>query len=412
MKPKSSRHITLAVGAPAQVDPESGRLTNLSLMTGGREAKGHGVYIDDLSLSTALEVAQAKGPHLKGYRTHDHGGPGSGMWWAPEGSELDVCGYFSELAIKGDQFTAAGFDFYDSYKTAEPLEYARILEMAAKTPDLLALSIECWGYAVYVAEDGTEYSERPEDTPLKYEGMPALRVTDLFAAAFVSDGAANDGLFARLGSKGSGKIGEILTSLAVALGVTDPAAVATRRLNNASSSSEKKTMKIIDQIKARFGADPAKFTRAMTILGNDSKLSFEAVESQVEEETSQSLEDQVTSLTEQLATVTAERDTAVSERDALQEQVTTLTEQLATANAELEELNGTAAENTDLKVKLAAAKGSGYGGVHLHSATPPAGTEVNPFATASINLDEQARLLKTDPVRAEALKVLAGLPKK
>lgn len=49
-----------------KVDPQAGVLRDLALMTAGREATGHGLYIDDRTLATALDSVKGTGYQLKG----------------------------------------------------------------------------------------------------------------------------------------------------------------------------------------------------------------------------------------------------------------------------------------------------------------------------------------------------------
>lgn len=397
--PAADRHLRLAIGRPLKVDPTTGAMSDLSLLTAGREAKGHGFYIDERSLATALDVVKARGGRLKGYRTHDHAGPVGG-WMAENGSELDVAGFFSAIAIKGDQLVAGSFEFYDSYKASSADEYTRIVEMATKTPELLALSIEPWFYLVYVGEDGVEYSERPKDIALRYDGMPAMRVTELWAAAFVSDGAANDGLFAKLGAfAGKQKGLRALLSLLGALPEDDaaPAAVHPAALNTGTvSSPQNSSMKIIVALQTKLAADPKRLAAAMAIVGQTPADKLEALTVEQVEESLRTGD--LTEARTQVTNLTAERDTlrtTVTQRDAT---ITSLT-----------------AERDDWKNKFEALKASGHGGDVNLGAGAAAGAsnteEVNPWLPETKNLSEQARITKANPTLAATLKAAAKAAK-
>jgi len=164
------------------VDRAAGILTDLALVIGGREAKGHGIYLDAKTLQGGLDSVNEKGGLLRGAVCHET----FTNYLNDEDRLLEVPGYFSDISIEGDTLRAGSFQFYDSFKADQPEAYRRLMEMAEKTPTLFGLSIEATGYAVYVDEQGNEYSQRPEDVDLAYEGMPPFRIVDLTAAAFVS----------------------------------------------------------------------------------------------------------------------------------------------------------------------------------------------------------------------------------
>ncbi|MEN6637081.1 MAG: hypothetical protein ABFC56_14605 [Clostridiaceae bacterium] len=203
-------HATLASRSAKRltVDADKGILTDVLLMEGNREATGHGFWIDDKTLETALAAVNATGGQVRGYYTHDHrGGWMGGLqdFTEESGSEMAIPGYFSALRIEKSQLIAGQFTFYDSFRSGHPDVVAQIIEMATKTPDLLAQSLELWGYAVYVGKDGNEYGEPPKGVEVANGGMPVMRVTDVFGSAFVATGAATDGLFARLSRKLAGR---------------------------------------------------------------------------------------------------------------------------------------------------------------------------------------------------------------
>lgn len=203
-------HATLAVRGAKRltVNAESGVLTDVLLMEGNREATGHGFWIDEKTLQTALSAVNATGGQVRGYYTHDHRGGWMGGWqdFTEEStSEMAIPGYFSGLRVEKNQLIAGTFTFYESFRASHPEVVAQIVEMATKTPDLLAQSLELWGYAVYVGTDGNEYGEPPKGVEIANSGMPVMRVTDVFGSAFVASGAATDGLFARLSRKLTGR---------------------------------------------------------------------------------------------------------------------------------------------------------------------------------------------------------------
>lgn len=397
--PPAARIGSFAIPHTFSVDRAAGVLSDLQLMAAGREAKGHGIYIDERTLETGHEVIAARGGRLKGYATHNHGGPGT-WYWEQDKSELDVAGFFSAVSVAKSQLVAGRFEFFDTYKVASKDEYERMMEIAAKTPELLGLSVEVWGYVVYVGADGVEYSQRPDDIELANESMPTLRVTDLWAAAFCSDGAATDGLFAKLGAKVPAGVRDFMQTLAAFFSEQKPGADKTpvdaaphsipSALRANESSPKKSAMhKTIESIKAKFGADKARFSQAMTILGNTPDITIEALEAEMVRVDLTAARTEITTLTAQITTLTTERDAA-------RQQVSSLT-----------------AERDDFKTKFEGVKKSGHPGVNLTAPTGSAAfTGANPWAKDSINLTAQAELLRSDPARAAALKAEAAAPGK
>lgn len=244
----------------AAVDAEKGTLSDVLLMQGDREAAGHGIYIDAKTLSTALEAVNKTGGQIRGYYTHDHRGGWMGGWenmLEESASEMAIPGYFSGLKIEKNQLIASEFSFYDAFRAAHPDTVAQIVEMASKTPDLLAQSLELWGYAVFVGKDGTEYTAEPEDEDMLYDGMPVMRVTDVFGSAFVAAGAATDGLFARLSRKvrGTDIAPEVRESLKTIFA----------EFSAEQTNQEKHDMDLIKALKAAI-KDEARLGRALSIV--------------------------------------------------------------------------------------------------------------------------------------------------
>jgi hypothetical protein len=411
--PADSRHFRFAVADHTfGVDATTGKLTGLQLMAAGREAKGHGIYIDEITLETGAECVKERGGRLKAYVTHDHSGPCS--WRSSDmdeaSSELNIPGFFSEITVKKSQLNAGSFEFYDTFKANYKSQFDQIVEMARKTPELLGISVECWGYLVYVAKDGTEYSGEPDGVELLYNGMPVLRITDLWAAAFVSDGAATDGLFSKFSSLFGGKrtkeeragLAAALAKFAAEFEAAKPKPNGTVPLlapskTNPESTPETKTMKIIADLKAKLGADAQKFAAAMAIVGNTptEKLATLTV---AEVETAlgvQETQTQITNLTTERDTLKGNVTTLTTERDTLKGQVTTLTTERDTWKGKYEKFK---ASGKDSDVDLGAGGGNG-GNANAE--------ELNPWSKKSKNLSRQAEITKADPVKAAALKEAA-----
>lgn len=395
--PSASHRFHFAVGRTFGVDPVAGKLTNLQLMAGDREAKGHGVWIDEATLESAYEACHARGGRLKAYVTHNHGGAVS--YEQPEAdeaaSELNICGFFSDLTVEKGQLVAGTYEFFDAFKRNYAPQFEQIMEMAQKTPDLIGLSIECWGYVVYVGKDGTEYTAEPDDVELLYNGMPALRVTDLWAAAFVADGAATDGLFAKLSRKFAAKLDSLLHPKAAAVATTVPLSVPSVAQSATPPPSD---MTLFATLKTRL-TDPARLTAALGIVAATpveqlATLTPEAVEQQL---AAQEREAAFTALT--------------AERDTLRTQVTALTTERDTAAANATRLQG---ELAALQARFDALKKTGHdaAGVNLGAGAGGAtADEANPWAKATFNRTRQAEILKADPARAAALKEAAKAAK-
>lgn len=275
----AAHEVSFSVGANFKADAAAGTLTELALITAEREALGHGLYIDARTLETALASVKALGGKLRAYIRHLSWGD-----YIDNGGDrvLEMPGYFEGLKIDGDKLVAESFTFFDSFKEAEPAAYARLMEMAQKTPELFGLSIEAYGYGVYVDEDGNEYGAEPEDTDLLYDGLPAFRVTRLTAAAFVDQPAANDGLFSQVKrAVGFGRPGmpaSTLDLLAKAFVAFQEASEsqkglkvsakgndthATTHLNQKSTS---KMDKLIEALRAKYGDDQARLSRALLFV--------------------------------------------------------------------------------------------------------------------------------------------------
>jgi hypothetical protein len=404
MKPSTLLSTRLAITIPAGFDPTTGKMPPLALLTIG-EVLGRGYCIDAKTLTTCFAAIQGHGGRLRGYLTHNHEGP---THWedakdcADAFSELNMAGFFSAIAIAKEQLIASSFEFYDSFKEMFAPQYKQLIELMAKTPDLCGLSIETWYYLVYVGTDGTEYAALPEDIALAYNGLPAMRIEECFAAAFGAVPAANPGLFARLSAFGGkhGGLKKLAHYLAAELGLqaapeelSDDKTVHPAPLNRNPSTSASPLMKIIADLKAKYGNDDKRLGQALLIVGKSSTLdtlTVEAVEAQMA-----------------TADLTAERDTSRG-------QVTTLTAELTTAKGQITtltaELATAKAATVALQTRFDALKTSGVDpvgtGVPSGGAT---GAEDNPFVSG--NLSAQALLTKSDPARAKALKEAAKTAK-
>lgn len=212
-----SMQILLRSSSPApgaatslRVDRARGKIAGVSILTGGREATGHGIYIDAKTVAGSIASARRAGGVVKAGIRHP-----SLIDELKTGGDriLDLPGFFTNHSISGQQHVA-DFQFFDSFRAQHPEQYAHLMEIADKAPQLFGLSVEMAGHPVFVAQDGAEFpatrlgggkwSGQPEGAALLYGGLPAFRVSDLYAAAFVDEPAANDGLFAKLSRRFGG----------------------------------------------------------------------------------------------------------------------------------------------------------------------------------------------------------------
>jgi hypothetical protein len=405
--------ITLAVSSNFKVDRKNGILRDLSLMKSGREAKGHGLYIDQRTLQTALAVVAESGGLLKAYYTHDHVGsaiPFGSQLYDPA-SELRIPGFFSGLKIEDGQLVAEKFELYETFRKHHAEEAEQIMEMAEKTPQLLALSVEIWGYTVFTSADGAEYSERPDDVDLLHDGMPVLRITELFAAAFVADGAATDGLFAKMGRRlfGPAAPDQRLQDLAAALSAfaqspaghsalvafaatgKDGSNQNTTDTTNMTNTSEAPsalaadhTLLILTSLNSKYGNDAASFREATNLFLANPGQSLDQIEATL---AAQQRETELVNLRTQVGALTAELDAALAERDAA------------------------AAERDEFKLRFESIRQSGYIssadaqslGVDLGLPASGESGQDNPWAPGRINFTRQAEIIRTDPALAATL---------
>ncbi len=385
-----TKSITLAVPNGFRVDREAGRLFGVSLITGDREAKGHGLYIDQKTIDGAGEIAAARGGRLKAGIRH----PSFDDYFATGGDRiLDLPGFFSGLTVKANQLVG-DMEFYDSFKTRHPDDLGHLLEVAEKTPELIGLSVEMWGFAVFVAEDGTEYSERPKDVPLKYDGVPAFRVTDLTAAAFGDEPSANAGLFARpcRMSGGTQDRPEDLRKLFgafVAWAREQPGLHAFPSAPSGVTTAPKdidSTMTILAALKEKFGADKPRHTRALELLTGDSTLTVDAIETALHQADFAALQASVTTLTAEKAELSGRLATTEAS-------LATATTEAAQWKAKFEAIKLSGANPAGIDVGTGAALGTGTG--------------VNPWKKESLNYTEQARISLDNPPLAAELKAAA-----
>jgi len=402
--------IDLRIDSTFTVDTAKSELRDLAIMTGGREAAGHGIYLDQKTIDSAFACVQASGGQLRAAIRHP-----SVIDMLTKGRDrvLDMPGYFSDVRVDGNKLVAGKFQFFDSFKAQNPTIVARIIEMADKTPKLFGLSAEPAGPRFFVGKDGQEYAakrdpktdewQKPVNVELANQGLPTLRVKHLGVAAFVDQPAANDGVFAKLSSLFGGKQSDLSAVLqefgaAIARGMANSTTVAPAAIIEGNtftpllSETTPPTMLTFPQITAKFGADKARLTQALELASQNPEITIEALETKLSAAEFAALGVKVTNLTAELATATK---TLVDLKAAHATALTALT-----------------AERDSFKTKFEAIKNSGLpGDLNLGAGADATGGE-NPWAKETVNLTRQVEITNANPVLAASLKAAAAIAKK
>lgn len=346
MKPDNARDVLFSATAQtSNVDLAAGIIRNVCLICANREATGHGVYIDADTLVTALENA----PESKRILAYIHHPSGEDYCEGNGSDRFDSApGYFEKLRIEGDCLLG-DFVAYDAFKTEDPEMFARLFEMASKTPELVNMSIEASGYFVFVGTDGEEYGQCPANTECVRE-MPSFRVSKLSAAAFVSEGAATDSLFGTLVKKFFSAFRSAKPA---------PAAAAPTAPTPAATPVDATPVGMdLKALSAKY-TDAIRLQRAIALAGENAKLTLEDIDGVlVAEDRAAEIEQLKLAATTHETTVTNLRAEHALALAAVQTQ-------LAEANAKV-----TAAElrATEAEAKFTALESSGHvGAINLRS---------------------------------------------
>ncbi len=308
MKPENARSVFFAVtAAKSNVDVAAGRLNGVVLMLSDREASGHGLWIDAATLESALAAAP-ESRRILAYIHHptmsdEVVGNGADRW-------DKAAGYFENLRIE-DAALKGDFVAYDAWRTDDKSLFARLFEMAAKTPELVNISIEGCGYCVFVGADGNEYSIPPAGAEMVRD-IPSFRITDLSAAAFVADGAATESLFGSL-RKFFAKVKAKLT--------VEPAAPSAAPATPAAPAPAAASVSgaPIAVIAEKFSADAPRLARAIALSRENAALTLAEIETVLLSE------DRIAEIA-QLTTLSSNQAS----------QIVALNKQLVDANASLE----------------------------------------------------------------------------
>ena len=168
-----------------QVDIVDGTMEAVSLIQLG-DAKGHGIYVDGISLATALEVLGQS--NLPAFITHEGA--------LKEDRMLKQVGVFSGFYIDEGKLKAEKFKALESFRDDQTESFNRLFDLAKEMPDAFGLSLVFEAELVWVFSDGKEISIHDSDGEGAVRKIPSVRFNYITSADFVDAPAANeDGLF-------------------------------------------------------------------------------------------------------------------------------------------------------------------------------------------------------------------------
>lgn len=164
--------------------------SELSLITAGVEAAGHGMFVDEKGVQGLAKLLLGK--TLKSYLTHAGAGYTDRL-----GQEV---GLFSGIYLdtETNKLKAKQFKFLNSFKKYNAEAHEKLVELADKVPDDMGLSVVFEGSTVWVDAEGNE-TDSDEMMPEGCQyGMPCVRFSAIDSADWVGSPAANpDGLLAK-----------------------------------------------------------------------------------------------------------------------------------------------------------------------------------------------------------------------
>lgn len=178
-----------ALNEGMNVDREAGTMRGVSLISVG-EALGHGLYVDERTLETALDVLEDM-ETLPAYVTH------RGALF--EDRLTREIGMFENFRIEGDK-VKADFQAFQSFQEDESRRFNRLFELAEKMPKRFGLSIVFAGMKAWATDVGDipfdGDNDRPENAAFEF---PSIRVEEVTSADFTDSPAANPtGLFTQI----------------------------------------------------------------------------------------------------------------------------------------------------------------------------------------------------------------------
>lgn len=182
---QESRKICFERGLSASSVGAKG-FSDVALITGGVEAAGHGIFVDEQSINGLMGLLMGK--TLPGYLTHE------GAIFSDRLTK--EIGLFSGFYRDGLKIKAKQFSFLNSFVKNCADSYETLMELADKVPDQFGLSVVFSGEAVWPCEDGTEVSADDPRPDGCNAAMPSIRFNSVESCDFVKAPAANpDGLF-------------------------------------------------------------------------------------------------------------------------------------------------------------------------------------------------------------------------
>lgn len=184
---KDSKKICFQRGlSTGGVNPKG--FSDVTIITGGIEALGHGLMLDETSIDGLMPLLMGK--TLPGYLTHE------GVAYSDR--LTNEIGLFSGFYRDGLKIKAKQFSFLNSFSKHNAAAFDTLMELADKVPDQFGLSIVFTGEAVWPGEDGDVSADEPRPDGCSAE-FPSVRFSSVQSADFVKAPAANPaGLFARI----------------------------------------------------------------------------------------------------------------------------------------------------------------------------------------------------------------------
>lgn len=189
---QSNQLFAFASAQLGNVDRDAGLMRGVSLIQEG-EAKGHEMFVDELSISSAFDYLKSK-KRLKAYITHR-----GAIFEDRMGREI---GYFENFRIEDDRLMA-DFQAFESFQQDESRRFNRLFELAEKMPEDFGLSIVFSAGLAWATPDGdvptdlmNAFEDEPKNARFEY---PSIRIEEVTSADFVDSPAANErGLFSQI----------------------------------------------------------------------------------------------------------------------------------------------------------------------------------------------------------------------
>lgn len=236
----------------AQVSKDG--FTNVALLTGGVEIKGHGMYSDARTVETCL--AAIGNSSVPSYLTHqgaiEDGQPADRL-----GKEIAFAkGIFRD----GDKVRAASLKFLSSFGQYATETRDKLVELAKDYPEQLGMSLVAKFNRVWVFGDGAEQIADGGAKPAgAIRDLPSMRILAVASADVVRRPAINMGLFsARVDESGKGMANETIalsahtaalatkeSEVTAALGATHAAALSAKDAAHVVALAAKDTAHVV-----------------------------------------------------------------------------------------------------------------------------------------------------------------------